>query len=94
MERPQSAYTPHPRPPGQITFAFQYSIPNSIPLSPPEILKMWRAIKPFDFDTSFGAFVGSDVRDPDLKKRVWESMNIQIHHGGWDEGEVLKDAAV
>ena len=44
-----------------------------IPLPPPEILKMWQAIKSFDFDTTQGAFVGMDVRDKDLKKRMLES---------------------
>ena len=44
-----------------------------IPLPPPEILKMWQAIKSFDFDTTHGAFVGMDVRDKDLKKRMLES---------------------
>ena len=34
---------------------------------------MWQAIKSFDFDTTQGAFVGMDVRDKDLKKRMLES---------------------
>ncbi|KAL8731469.1 MAG: hypothetical protein Q9181_004293 [Wetmoreana brouardii] len=87
-----SAYTPHPRPPGQTTYVFQWSIPNAIPLPPPTIKKMWQALKPFDFDTSLGAFVGMDVRDKNLKERVWESIKIQVRNEGWDENEVLSVA--
>lgn len=87
----QSAYTPHPRPPGQTTFVFEWSIPNAIPLSPPAILKMWQALKPYEFDTTFGAFVGMDVRDKKLKRRVWDSMRIQVGYGGWDVDQVLND---
>lgn len=44
-----------------------------IPLPPLDILKIWQAIKLFQFDTTQGAFVGMDVRDKDLKKRMLES---------------------
>ena len=64
----QSAHSPQPRPPGQTTFSFQWSIPNQIPLAPPTILKMWQALKPINFDATYGAFIGMDVRDMNLKK--------------------------
>ena len=60
-----------------------------IPLPPIEILKMWRAIEPYDFDTTHGAFVGMDVRDKFLKKRVLESMKIQTRGEGWEHHEIL-----
>ena len=60
-----------------------------IPLPPIEILKMWRAIEPYDFDTTHGAFVGMDVRDQFLKKRVLESMKIQTRGQGWEHHEIL-----
>lgn len=60
-----------------------------IPLPPSKILKIWRAIEPFDFVTTHGAFVGTDVRDEALKKRVLESMQIQTHGEGWEDHEIL-----
>ena len=60
-----------------------------IPLPPNEILKIWKAIEPFDFDTTHGAFVGMDVRDGELKRRMLESMQIQTRGEGWDEHEIL-----
>ena len=86
----QSAYTPHPRPPGQTSYVFEWSIPNMIPLPPDEIFKIWEAIKPFDFDTTHGAFNGMDVRDPELKGRMLESMKIQVRGGGWKEHKLLE----
>lgn len=87
----QSAFSPSPRPPGQITYVFQWSIPNSIPLPPAEILKIWKAIKPFDFDTTHGAFSGTDLRDKDVKSRMLESMKIQVRNEGYEEHEVLTE---
>ncbi len=60
-----------------------------IPLPPSEILKIWRAIEHYDFDTTHGAFVGMDIRDDCLKKRVLESMKIQTRGEGWEQHEIL-----
>ena len=60
-----------------------------IPLPPSDILKIWRAIEPYDFDTTHGAFVGTDVRDQNLKKRMLESMKIQTRGEGWEWHEIL-----
>ena len=60
-----------------------------IPLPPSEILKIWRAIEPYDFDTTQGAFVGTDLRDGDLKGRMLESMKIQTRGEGWERHEML-----
>ena len=62
-----------------------------IPLPPNEILKIWHAIKPFDFDMTYGAFVGTEVRDDDLKNRVLESMKIQVRGEGWERHEILEE---
>ena len=64
-----------------------------IPLPPDDILKIWKAIERFDFDTTLGAFVGMDVRDEGLKRRVLESMQIQTRGEGWLRHEIL-DLAV
>ncbi len=60
-----------------------------IPLPPSEILKIWRAIEHYDFDTTHGAFVGMDIRDECLKERVLESMKIQTRGEGWEQHEIL-----
>lgn len=50
---------------------------------------MWRAIEPYDFDTTHGAFSDMDVRDKNLKERLLESMKIQTRGEGWDRHEIL-----
>lgn len=56
-----------------------------IPLSPTELLKMWQALRPFEFESTHGAFVGTEVRDKNIKARVLESMKIQTRGEGWDD---------
>ena len=65
-----------------------------IPLPPDEILKIWRAIGAFAFDTTHGAFVGMDVRDHNLKWRMLDSMQIQTRGEGWERHEILDDRRV
>ncbi|KAI4113950.1 MAG: hypothetical protein LQ338_008087 [Usnochroma carphineum] len=84
-----SAHSPHPRPPGQTSYSFQWSIPNMIPLAPDDISDIWQAIKPYSFHTTYGAFNGTTVRDKDLKKRVLESMKTQIRHEGRADHELF-----
>lgn len=52
---------------------------------------MWKAIKPFDFDTTHGAFLGVDIRDKELKSRMLESMKIQVRNEGYEEHEMLTE---
>ncbi len=61
-----------------------------IPLPPSEILKIWQAIEPFDFNTTHGAFPDMDIRDEKLKVRLLESMKIQVRNEGYEEHEILK----
>lgn len=68
---------------------FEWSIPNMIPLPPDAINNIWQAIKPFDFDTTHGAFLGMDVRDEKLKERMFDSMKIQVKAEGWKEHAIL-----
>ena len=63
-----------------------------IPLPPNTIFDMWQAIRNFSFDTTHGAFVGMDVRDQALKKRMLESMKIQVRAGGWKSHGVLDES--
>lgn len=65
-----------------------------IPLPPDVIFKMCLAIRDLAFDTTHGAFVGMDVRDENLKKRVLESMKIQVRIGGWKAHEIFDESDV
>lgn len=89
----QSAHTPHPRPQDQTSYSFLWSIPNMIPLTPDEIMGIWRTIKPYNFHTTYGAFSGMDIRDKDLKRRVFHSMMTIIRRGGGEDQELLKEEA-
>lgn len=78
------------RRPGTNSYVFMWSIPNMIPLPPSEIYKIWQALRKHEFESTHGAFVGTDVRDGDgrVKARVLESMKIQARAEGWkEEGE-------
>ena len=68
-----------------------WSIPNFIPLPPSEIYKMWQVLKKLDFESTHGAFVGTEVRDQNVKGRVLESMKIQTRSEGHSEHEILNE---
>ena len=68
-----------------------WSIPNFIPLPPSEIYKMWQVLKKLDFESTHGAFVGTEVRDQNVKGRVLESMKIQTRSEGYSEHEILNE---
>ena len=68
-----------------------WAIPNMIPLSPNAILDIWRAIKPFAFNTTYGAFVGMNVRDSALKERMLQSMKTQVRIGGWENHAIFDE---
>jgi len=74
---------PRSRPKGVNTYAFMWSIPNYIPLSADEIIRMWGILKEYDFTSTHGAFVWQDVEGPDVKGRVLESMQIQTKYMGY-----------
>lgn len=84
----KSAYYHKNRKPGTSSYAFMWSIPNMIPLPPNKVHAIWTALKPFDFEATYGGFPGQDVRRPDLKLQVLESMKIQVR------GEGHADAAI
>lgn len=62
-----------------------------IPLPPAELHKMWLALRPFEFESTHGAFNGLDVRDKNVKARVLESMKIQAKNEGWEDVAILKE---
>lgn len=63
-----------------------------IPLSAEEIQGMWDVLKSHEFESTHGAFVGTEIRDGQggseagVKRRVLDSMQIQV-------GRVAKDHA-
>ncbi|KAF2682467.1 hypothetical protein K458DRAFT_59243 [Lentithecium fluviatile CBS 122367] len=62
--------------PNTSSFSFMWSYPNMIPLPPQKIHGIWKALKPFSFDTTYGGFPGQNVTRPDLKAQVLESMKV------------------
>lgn len=61
---------------------------------------MWKLLKPWKYTSTHGAFLGQDVYgqpedEDDMRRRVLESMKIQIRAQGWVEypflTEVLDD---
>ena len=71
-----SGYYHKDRLPGTASYTFMWSYPNMIPLSPEKIHGIWKALKPFAFDTTFGGFMGQNITRPDLKTQVLESMKV------------------
>lgn len=65
-----------------------------IPLSAEDIAKMWAVLREYDFDSTYGAFVGSDIVAPDLKGRVLESMKIQVRGEGYGDHRLLYEGWV
>lgn len=91
-----SATDPVPGRPGKTSFSFFYSIPNRIPLSPAEILYIWRCVQGLEFRTVFGAFEGMDVYTAPnegergtggVKGRLLESCKIFARGAGWKDGD-------
>ncbi|KAK0654432.1 Uncharacterized protein DIS24_g5257 [Lasiodiplodia hormozganensis] len=79
------------RPPGTTSYSFMWSIPNMIPLSPPEIHAMWKAVAPFEWESTHGAFRGMDIRRKDCKSAVLESMKIQVKYEGHAKHAILNE---
>lgn len=62
-----------------------------IPLAPDDIMTIWRAVRGYDFDTTYGAFNGMTVRDLDMKQRILMSMKTQVRSMGWEKHELLDE---
>lgn len=80
------------RPAGTVSYAFMWSYPNMIPLSASAVYGIWKAIEPFEFETTHGGFPTQDVRATDLKKRVLESMKIWVRTAGHTEAQILEES--
>jgi len=78
--------------PGTTTFSFMWSYPNMIPLPPSKIYGIWNALKPFEFEESYGGFPGQNVKRPDLKEQVLESMKVFVRTGGHEDAKILAES--
>ncbi|KAH9879019.1 hypothetical protein J1614_002454 [Plenodomus biglobosus] len=70
------------RVPDTVSYSFMWAYPNMIPLPPDKVHGIWKALKPFDFDSTFGGFAGQNLSRPDLKEQVLQSMKIFLRRGG------------
>lgn len=91
LTRLQSAYYHKDRLPGTTSYAFMWSIPNMIPLPPSELHKMWQILQKLDFHSTHAAFVGTEIRDKNVKARVLESMKIQARNEGYEDHAILRE---
>jgi len=93
-----SAFNPDPAKLGVATYSFLWSIPNAIPLSPDQILQIWRTLKTLNFGATYGVFAkASNVKQsPDhrmtLKQRVLESAKIATRKMGYQQHAVLNES--
>ena len=62
-----------------------------IPLTPRAIHGIWKAIKPFEFDRTYGGFPGQNLKRPDLKKQVLDSMKIFLGRSGHEKAEIYEE---
>lgn len=69
-----------------------WSYPNMIPLPPDKIHGIWKGLKPFEFDASFGGFPGQNVRRHDLKQQVLESMKIFVRTAGHTDATIFQES--
>ncbi|ORY68600.1 metallo-beta-lactamase family protein [Pseudomassariella vexata] len=83
------------RPKGMNSFSFMWSIPNFIPLAPDELERMWAIIKKYEFRSTHGAFLKTDIvkTEAEMKQRVLDSMQIQIKYMGYGNHSMLKETA-
>ena len=52
---------------------------------------MWQVMKQLDFESTHGAFLGTEIRDKNVKRRVLESMKIQAGHEAPGEHAILRE---
>lgn len=80
-----SANGPFTHPPnGVSSYAFMWSIPNMIPITPKAIRGICDALQPFEFESTHGAFKGQDVSGTNVKRRIMDSARIAVTAMGWD----------
>lgn len=78
---------------GATSYSFMWSIPNNIPLSPDEILKIWKALKGFDIEATHGfVSVRSQTDDQSsIPERILESAKIVVKRMGYKDHQILSE---
>ncbi|KAH9873839.1 hypothetical protein IAQ61_004466 [Plenodomus lingam] len=87
-----SAFNNVHRVPDTVSYAFMWSYPNMIPLPPAKVHGIWKALEPFDFDSTYGGFPGQNLTRPNLKEQVLESMKIFLRRGGHENLEIFGES--
>ncbi|KAK9458364.1 beta-lactamase-like protein [Dipodascopsis uninucleata] len=77
------------RQPGTISFTFMWSYPNMIPLSPDEVLEIWKTLSSISFNTVHSGWWGKNVT-PNAKERVLESAQMFVRAMGYNDHPILK----
>jgi hypothetical protein len=89
-----TSHNPHPHNPkpgdGRVSYSFLWSIPNFVPLSADEILKIWRVLKGLEFRATYGVMakttnvfeLAQEREFGGLKSRVLESAKVAVRRMG------------
>jgi hypothetical protein len=83
-----SGYYHKDRLPDTISFSFMWAYPNMIPLPPREVMGIWRSIKGWEFESTYGGFMGQNVTREDLKAQVLLSAKVFLRRGGHEKAEI------
>ncbi|WYZ42307.1 hypothetical protein EsH8_VI_000006 [Colletotrichum jinshuiense] len=79
------------RPQGTASFAFMWSYPNMIPLSPEDVYSIWKAVAGLEFDDAHSAFAGRDARG-NAKRRLLESAQLFLKSIGYVDHPIHGEA--
>lgn len=85
---------PSTKPADAITFSFMWAYPNMIPLPPSEVLGIWRSIKNWEFESTYGGFMGQNVSRKGLKGEVLESAKSFVRRGGHEKAGIFEETTV
>ncbi|KAF1932429.1 uncharacterized protein M421DRAFT_54336 [Didymella exigua CBS 183.55] len=73
------------------SFSFMWSYPNMIPLPPAKIHGIWKALRAFEFEETYGGFPGQNVARTGLKWQVLESMKVFLRVGGHERAGIYQE---
>lgn len=78
---------------GHTSYTFMWSIPNAIPLDPDAILQIWRALKGFDIEATYGfVTVRAKEGDATIPQRILESAKVCVRRMGYKEHEIFNES--
>ena len=77
---------------GHTSYTFMWSIPNAIPLSPDQILQIWRRLKGYEIEATYGFTTVRYRGGASIPERILESAKVCVRAMGWKEHEVLQES--